>query len=217
MISVDVEHKPTFAERSMIRTMISERPVLQSLRIGYHLRNEAEALDLLDILKKYAPERQFTGLLGSRTAGIIVHSERRLRMKYANEMSLKTIRGIRREWALVASTADGREPLMLPTVRHERLANRKANSFFYDIDVVAVPRQFSGAPSYETEEGSRSGTKIELFIVTPERILAGGHPFYPSKFFHSERLPYPYEHTRRHINFSNVFRGWRQRDTLVSA
>jgi len=211
MISTEQERRPTSVERATIRRLISERPVMQALRIGYHIRNEAEALDVLDLLKKYVPERQYTGLVGSRLAGIIVHSERRLRIAYKGDMTLNTIRGLRREWPLVAATADGRLPLMLPTVSHSKIANRPANKFFYDIDVVAVPKQFNGEPIYETEPGDRSGTKIEIFIVPPQRLLSEGHPFYPSIFLNSERLPYPYTATRTRVNFANIFRGWRKK------
>lgn len=212
MISTEQERRATPAERGTIRKFISERPVMQALRVGYHVRNEAEALDVLDLLNKYVPERQYTGLVGSRLAGIIVHSERRLRAKYSRDMTLATIRGIRREWPIVAATIDGRRPLILPTVRHEKIANRPANKFFYDIDVVVVPRQFNGEPIYETEPGDRSGTKIEIFIVPSQRLLTEGDPFFPSIFFNSERLPYPYTATRKRVNFDNIFRGWRKKD-----
>lgn len=199
------------ADRRAVSKLIAERPVLPALRVGYHLRNEAEALDLFDLLNRYVPQRWFTGLAGSRLAGVIIHSERRLMMKYQHDMPVEIIRGIRREWPVVAATADGRMPLQLPTVRHEKLENRPANAFFYDIDAVVIPKRFDGEPVYETEIGERSGTKIEVFIVSPQRLLEGGHPFYPSIFLNSQRLPYPYQYPRKQINFARIFNSWQKK------
>lgn len=208
MIESELRRRIPVADRREVSRLIAERPILPALRMGHHIRNKAEALDLFDLLNAYVPDRWCTALAGSRLAGIIVHSERRLMMKYRNVMDAETIRGIRREWPMVAATVDGRMPLRLPTVRHEKLENRPANAFFYDIDAVVIPRRFDGEPAYETAIGERSGTKIEVFIVPPERLLAGGHPFYPSIFLHSQRLPYPYEHTRKQVNFRRVFAAW---------
>lgn len=217
MVSAEIQRPISGSERRTVKSLIAERPMLTTLRVGYHLRNEEEALDLLDVLNKYVPQRMYTGLAGSRRAGIIVHSERRLTLKYQRDMSPETISGIRREWPQVAATLDGRLPLQLPTVRHPKIANRPAGDFFYDIDVSVVPAQFDGEAVYETEKGLRSGTKIEVFIVPVRSLLAGDHPFYTSVFYNSERLPYPYTSPRKRINFDNIFRGWRKKSTTIPA
>jgi hypothetical protein len=204
----------TRSERAQVRRLIDAQPTLTALHIGYHLRNGAEAKDLLEILDKYVPWRWYAGLAGSRKAGVVIHSERRLRLKYRDDMSLKTIRGIRREWPLVAAQVDGRLPLALPTVKHDKLANRPANKFFYDVDVAVIDKKATEETRYETEIGSLSGTKFELFILSPRRLLSDDHAFYPSIFFSSLRLPYPYIHHRKQMNFERIIARWNKQPQL---
>ncbi|MFZ5535295.1 MAG: hypothetical protein ACOY3M_04065 [Patescibacteria group bacterium] len=210
MVMTETLSRLSRVERTRVRDLIAKQPTLPFLAVGYHLRNEAEAKDMLELLDAFAPNRSYAGLAGCRKAGVVIHSERRLRMKYRDAMSLATIRGIRREWPLVAGHVDGRLPLELPTVKHEKLANRPANRFFYDIDIAVIDNDATEATRFEAEIGTLSGTKIELFILSPRRLLAEGHPFYPSIFYNSLRLPYPYIWHRKKVNFDRIFAGWRK-------
>lgn len=211
MVSAEHERQATPAERTSIRQLIAERPVMQALRMGYHVRNEAEALDLLDLIHLFAPDRIYAGLAGSRRVGKIAHSEEKILRKFKGDMPLKIIREIVKAWPQVAATADGRLPLELPGIRHFELSWRPANQFFYDLDAVVVPKQFDAESIYQSQPGARSGTRMDIFIVSQQKILEPGSVFYAPAFFNSERLPYLYSKTRGQADYRRLFRDWRKK------
>lgn len=188
MIQPELQLPVRWGEKGVIKGLIKDRPRLPALQVGYHLRNAEEALDLLDLLNEVVPERAYVGLAGGRQAGKIFHTKEKISRRFKDQLSRKTIRAIADKWPTVAKDVCGNAINLIPGVTDSNGKELPANAFFYDLDAIVIPREFNAESILHPIVGSRSGTRMDLFIVSQANLLRSTHGFYRSIFTNSQRL-----------------------------
>ena len=168
---------------------VAERPVIESLQIGYQVRNEAEAQDIQDIITQFPEPILYAGLAGGRQAGKIFYSEDKLIARLRERYPQDVLRIISDNAQQLLTNADGKLPLDLQGLSDHAI-HTKAYEFFYDIDLLIVSKDGKGGGrGWDTIIGAHSGTWIEVFHLSPKGIV-GEEGFYKDIFFNSQKLPY---------------------------
>lgn len=173
---------------STILRLIDERPALERLEVGYHLRNQAEESDIVNLLQE-SGGRLYAGLAGSRKVGKVFFSDRRLDDKCLGVIPLDVLEELRKSLPTMVRNIDGRDPLPMPALQRCFTRVIPANEFFYDIDLVVVPESPDIEYSWRRHVGKSSGTPIDVFTFSHKimQSLKGSHG---ETFMSSLRLPY---------------------------
>ncbi len=174
------------------KNQLNERPFLGPLKVGSHVRNVSEIIDIWGFIDHYSrnnSEPEYVGLVGSRQVGKIYWNHSKLKRYWGHELSEKSIAYLASNLPILGANIDGRDVLPIPEFeQYVDMSPPSANEFYYDVDIVLVQDKNSRPLDVKRRIGEKSGTLIEIFAISSRILIENSYKEIQEYFLNSQRI-----------------------------